>query len=329
MDYEQFKEQIRTAMIDRHPGSDVRSESIRKENGLVLDALIMQTDPTRSVTPTLYIRNYYEEYQQGLSFEACLERMEQDYNRHSPLDLSPELIIGFQKDFMRARPQIIYRLVSLDKNSELLDDVPHRIFHDLAVVYYLMMFIDEKTERVVMTIDPAEGTSHYSGASIMIHNENMKSWNVTEDDLFRAACENTPALLPSSFENIHDIINEMYRDLKVPVPDNEEFIPGSSGDGTWPMWVLSNIIRLYGASAMLYEDELNRISNRIGSPDFYILPSSIHELIIIPNDGNLKLDVSDLKSMVRTINKEEVSVREQLSDNIYYYNNRKKELCQL
>ena len=76
-----------------------------------------------------------------------------------------------------------------------------------------------------------------------------------------------------------------------------------------------NSHKLNGASAILYPNTLKGLYNKIGS--FYILPSSIHEVICVP-DKNANLEV--LKSTVKDANKTVVSQEEKLSDNVYYFN---------
>ena len=84
-----------------------------------------------------------------------------------------------------------------------------------------------------------------------------------------------------------------------------------------PMYVCTNTMKLNGAGTILYTGLLQEFADRVGS-DVFILPSSIHEMILIP--ANEYCDVDYLKDMVRTVNATEVAPEEILSDNVYYYN---------
>ena len=51
--------------------------------------------------------------------------------------------------------------------------------------------------------------------------------------------------------------------------------------------------------------------------DFFVLPSSVHEVLLIPDDGSMEL--SYLEQMVRDVNQQEVAPEERLSDNVFHY----------
>ena len=82
------------------------------------------------------------------------------------------------------------------------------------------------------------------------------------------------------------------------------------------MFVLTNSENCNGASAIFYPDILNRVSMQTGT-DLIILPSSTHEVILVPDDGSFR--VNDLERMVQNINRTEVAEKDQLSDHVYHY----------
>lgn len=81
------------------------------------------------------------------------------------------------------------------------------------------------------------------------------------------------------------------------------------------MWVLTNRKKLNGAAVMLYPEMFKKLADWTRS-DLYVLPSSIHEVIAIPDGG---ADPKILKSMVGAVNSSEVSKDEFLSENVYKY----------
>lgn len=76
---------------------------------------------------------------------------------------------------------------------------------------------------------------------------------------------------------------------------------------------------VFGASALLYDDVMSDIYNQLGG-DYYILPSSIHELLVIKADCDIPF--YELKAMVEEVNQTEVSETERLSDNVFYCDGR-------
>ena len=93
-----------------------------------------------------------------------------------------------------------------------------------------------------------------------------------------------------------------------------EHLHGSQ-EGRPTMYVLTNKNRCYGASCMLYPGLMYKFAEEHG--DFYLLPSSIHEVILIPMDDVISHE--DLCSMVREINENDVDITERLSDHVYFY----------
>ena len=91
---------------------------------------------------------------------------------------------------------------------------------------------------------------------------------------------------------------------------NEEF----------PMYVLTNSYRSYGASCMLYDGLLMKFARHIEA-DLYVVPSSVHEIILIPVDGDVTKE--GLDEMVRNVNSTELSKEEILSDTAYLFTREK------
>lgn len=86
------------------------------------------------------------------------------------------------------------------------------------------------------------------------------------------------------------------------------------------MYVLTNLFKINGAACMLYKEPLKLFSARVGK-DLYIIPSSIHEVIILPADNNICKN--ELNAMVQQVNKEEVAESDILSDHVYMYDREK------
>ena len=133
--------------------------------------------------------------------------------------------------------------------------------------------------------------SEFGNATILLRNEHIKAWDVSLDELYSTAAANTKSILPEIVDKMTDF-----------------------------MYVVSNSSRTLGASAILYEGILKKIEEQAGEK-FYILPSSIHELIIIPADYGI--DREHLELMVKEINETEVDREERLSNRVYYYDGEK------
>lgn len=81
------------------------------------------------------------------------------------------------------------------------------------------------------------------------------------------------------------------------------------------MYVLTNAEKMNGAAAILDSKTMEGISEKLGG-DFVIIPSSIHEVIILPLNT---ADTDTLNGMVNDVNASEVAPLDVLSNHVYKY----------
>ena len=89
------------------------------------------------------------------------------------------------------------------------------------------------------------------------------------------------------------------------------------------MYVLTNKQKMFGAGVIFYPGILELIESILGD-HFYILPSSVHECILVPDQGQYSR--IELKRMVKEVNDSQVEDEEILSYEIYYYDCKKEAL---
>ena len=156
----------------------------------------------------------------------------------------------------------------------------------------------------------------------------MESWNLTVKDLYQLAGVNTPRLFPPSIRTMEDVLQEVLEPMNesYPIYEEEEDITQEIPfhiESPHSMYILSNSSGINGASALLYPQVIEKFSNSIKS-NVYILPSSIHEVILVPFQE--EIDKSQLTQMVNEVNETQVSKEEVLSSSVYYYDRLRKEL---
>ena len=93
--------------------------------------------------------------------------------------------------------------------------------------------------------------------------------------------------------------------------------------GAAPMYVLTNQSKLDGAGALARDGVLDKIGDLMDS-NFYVLPSSIHEVLIVPDNGNMQ--TKELENMVKEVNASQVAPEDLLSDKVQYYDRTAKTL---
>lgn len=149
-------------------------------------------------------------------------------------------------------------------------------------------------------------------ASIKINNQMLEIWQIDENALYKLALNNTPMLLGDEITTLSGLLIELLDETEQPYDD---FLIEVT-EGSENLLVVSNRCKMSGASVILYDGMLQRIAKRLGG-NFYLLPSSIHEMICMPcRDCH---DERELVTMVRQINAERVLEEEVLSDNVYCY----------
>ncbi len=294
MTYEAFKQRLLKSLQEFFPhGTHISIRQFPHNNHIILDGLTI-LEPGSNVSPTIYLNHYYGHYQKGSTFASLQSKILQYYFDHSSVRT---VDTSFFSHFDNIRARIAYKLIHYGKNKELLAEIPHLPFLDLAIIFYCLM--------------QSGNSSH---ASILIYNEHLAYWDIPKEALFALAQKNTPLLLPHTFDSLADLILPTMKML----PDEGRHTAQKPLDSEMvPMYVLTNRQRLNGACCILYPDVLGQIANQF-QDSLYILPSSIHEVIILP--ASCAGDATELADLVREVNLTEVSPEEILSDSVYCYN---------
>lgn len=292
MTYDEFLDMIKDRAQERLGKLyKVSVEKLLDNNGVMKDTLCVNRVEEHT-TPMLYLNAYYDLYQGEMSLDNIMDEILEVYEWN-------ENCKGEFKDFESIKDRIIFRLVNSEKNTVLLQSVPHIHVLDLAVVYCIYK---EK-----------DGISKTG----LIRTEHLTEWNMTEQDLFDLAKINTPLCLTAEIKRMVDVMKEIARNYMGDSYSEDiidELLQGN-GDRK-PMYVLSNTKGIYGASCILYKDVLKDFSESQNC-DLIVLPSSIHEVILIPDDGTV--DMEGVREMVRMVNETEVTEEAFLSNEIYCF----------
>lgn len=295
----------------------VSVQNVTKNNGVVLSGLTF-TQKDVNISPTIYLEDFYKEYEEGREMEDIVEELKEIYYNSK---LEKDIDMNFFTNYDIARKNIVYKLINYEKNKVLLEEIPHKKYLDFAIVFYYLVDIKE-----------------FANATILIHNKHLAGWQVDVEQLYLVARENTPRLLKANFCGMMDILQELSEeDYYFSGRTNKSRSMNEEDDyELWMemhirkdetgMYVLSNFSRLYGAGVILYDGVLESCAKQLGA-DLYILPSSVHEVILIPDEGQITKE--KLEQMVREVNETQVEEQELLSDYIYYFSRREKKVQRL
>ena len=294
---EAFAGTVKTAM-EAHYGDGYRVtvQDVQKNNGLVLTGItILKKDC--NIAPTIYLNQAFEQYQEGRTLESICREFIRVYEEHK---VQKDFDASYVTDFAKVQNRICYKLINAEKNEVLLADVPHVLVEDLAVIFFILVSSD------------AEGTG-----TITIKNNMLELWDVNTDTLYELALANTQRLFRGSVQSMANVMMDILSKQMDEESAEEFYDMMVDADDVIPMYVCTNSMKLNGAGVIFYNGLLQEFAARVGS-DVFILPSSIHETLLIP--ANADMDVEYLRDMVRTVNRTEVAPDEILSDSVYRYN---------
>ncbi len=279
---------------------EVRLQEVTKNNNVTLQGLLILSR-THNVSPTIYLNPFWEAHEKGASLEAVVEKLLCIYREDTP---EKDVNMEFFKNFKKVKGRICYRLIHREKNRKFLKGIPHIEFLDLAICFFYAY----------------QGKVLGDGA-ILIHNSHMEMWKTDTAELLRLAQENSPRLFPWECGAMGSVAREILEEQEalgeccMSEEERQEIFEGV------PMKVLSNTSRVHGAACILYPGVLERLAGEEGA-DLYILPSSVHEVILLPVDDGEREEL--LKEMIAEVNQTMVEPEDVLSDSLYRYDRRKK-----
>ena len=296
MNYENFIVAVKEAVEKLCPNDRVVAKKITKNNSTILESISIFRGEEYAA-PTIYLESYFYEYMQGKSIETIARdiiEFSDMYRGRVEIDLK------MCESFEGVKNRVLCKVINREQNQVILENCPHRDFFDLAIVYYC----------VEMSSDNEYG-------SWLITNPIFGGWDTTEEELYNAAINNIKSQMGWQVIDIWDLLEEMTGE-KYDRGEYEENYEGPQ------MYVLTNEHRTFGAAGMLNFELLDEFFDEHGS--FFILPSSIHELILVCRQ-NMD-DAMNYKKMVEEVNETQVPQMEFLSNSVYFYD-RCEGLCKL
>lgn len=293
MIYNNFAEKVKAEVADKMGGRFMVSlKKVCKNNGVILQGLLI-TEEGQSVSPTIYLDAFWELYQNGMSVGEIVKEIICIYKSNMPEE---QISMDFFREFGKVRDRISFKLIHANKNAELLEQIPHVLFLDLAICFYYAYFSTELGSGVVL-----------------IYNSHVEMWNTSTAELMKLALVNTERIFGADIRSMEEILQEHFCENGEDVSFLHE--P--------PMYVLSNQKGIYGAACLLYPGLLETLSGE-WEANLFILPSSVHEVILLPDTGSE--DCIELKQMVSEVNASQKEQEGVLSDHIYYYDRTKKQI---
>jgi hypothetical protein len=311
LDYEEFKQEIKDNIKDFLPeeykDASVDIQTVTKNNGLELDGVMIR-QPDENIAPNVYVNAMFEDYQAGRDMSDIMAEIADIRVENEPKhDFNVSNVINFDS----IKDNIVPKLVNAEMNAEELAGRPHEMVDDLAVVY------------TVIVQNNDEGR-----ASMPLTNELFEKYGISQEELHSVAMANMENFEKPTFKSMHDtMVDVMLGDMTASFGGDEEaaraYIEEMLPPEEVQMFVVSNEAKLNGAASMLDDKLMDQVTEQLGE-DFFVIPSSIHECIVIPNDGSI--NVEDMTQMIQEVNATQVLPQERLSDHAYMYDSDQHQL---
>ncbi|MGI5892470.1 MAG: DUF5688 family protein [Bacillota bacterium] len=289
MSYEEFKawaaDEIRAWLPPEYADADVSIHRMEKL-GLAYDGMTVVRSGQRAAA-AVNLTAFYDMYQEGKTTGDIIHEM-----ADVAVMQAPQMEYSVFSDYEAAKDYLFIRVANKEANADVLAGMPHKEVEDLAITYHVLVNHDQN-----------------GIASAPVTDDLLRHYGVTAEQLHEDAIANSQRMLPAQLDSMQNMLFGMMTPEASDTLRDEPY-PGST------MLVLTNNVQLNGAAALFYPGVMDQAAERLGG-NFIVLPSSTHEVIMIPADG--MTDFRSLEQMVKDINRSQVAPEERLSDHVYHY----------
>lgn len=267
LNFEEFNKVLTDRIKNEFPGYEVVTREIQKDNGVVQPGIEIR-EPKSNAAPVFYPEKLYDAYQNGTGMDELIEMIKNSVKLAVPYNIAE-----ISKEFILKSVRL--SAINTEKNTERLKSVPSFSMLDLSFI-----------PRCIL--------SDNQTASFVVNNDMLKSYGITEEELFESAKANTS-------KDLHTVtLSTMF------APECGEF----------PMYAITNRFKTYGAGILGCDKALEKIGDWLYG-DYVIIPSSLHEIIVMPAPE--VTSVADIREIISMVNETQISRTEYLSNNLYFY----------
>ena len=306
MNFEAFmdsiKKHIKEYLPESYQDAQVTIREQQKLNNRYMGLTVIRPGDDR--IPTINLTDLYRQSYENPRFRITdvLEQISQIIQRE------PEHFdVSRLTQYKEAKKHLFMRVSNIEENLQVLDNVPYVKRADLAITFHIAV---EENEA--------------GRASAIVTNNMMENFGVTRNQLYKDALENSSFIAPVMIDNLGEVVGRMeIEEMEARGASEEEIRKAEERiyvESQYnPMFVVTNETLLYGGSAIFYPGVMDQLGEVLNG-DFFILPSSVHETLVVPDDG--RISCHELKAMVMAINEKEVAPEDRLADEVYHYDTR-------
>ena len=266
---------------------EIKETTVLKEGG-ERECIIVGPSKDGRIGVCIYPEDAFLAYQDGISAEEFVNDRLDAFAAMEKNGIGlPELSRNYAEKHLYAK------LINRSGNQALLSTIPHQdVKDDLSIIARVR--VDDHS-------------------SFLVTDELLPRLQMTKEEILEKACQNTEQM-EYRCQTMREVMIEQFgmSEDQVPQPDNG-FSP----------WVLTNKAAADGAYALVSPKAMELAYRTLGE-NFHVLPSSVHELILVPDSAGISARF--LQEMVRSVNEQTVEPKERLSDSVYHYDGKEKKL---
>lgn len=288
MDYREFVDQVSKDLSERLEGAEVSARQVDKLQGEGYYGISVQPEGS-NIGVTMNLKGAYDRMADGVSYEEALGNVMnsvEDAMSNRPNVRAAELV-----DYDIMKEKLMVQVVPTAENQEMLAGIPHMEQEDMSLVY---RFVFETNENGM--------------ASTLVTNQMLDTFGITAEQLHADAMANAPEKFPAKVRSMQEVLAEL-------MGIEPEMFP----DEPAGMFVATCNDGVNGAGCIFYPEFMDQAAEKLQG-DFFILPSSVHECILLPDNG--EMSSHELEAMVQEINATEVQPQDRLSDSVYHYDSK-------
>lgn len=302
LNFKEFQEYIKNNVKDYLPESykdaDIQFRDVVKNNDVHLTGVMIKRE-NETLTPNIYINELYEKYSSGMNLDEIVGDIADLRIEHDPPE-EAQSISSIFTNYEMVKQRLEIHLCDMELNRDKLKNQVYTEQGDFAATYHIKI----------------GGDGMLRGSAAVTPNL-LKGWGITEEQL-REDSLRAEHSKGAVFTDIEELVAEKTFGLKAANLLDKQNDIIDNGDG-FSLYCLTCEDYRYGASMILREDVMDKVSKLMGG-DFYILPSSIHETLIVPTTTQMTLE--DMSIMVQDANKEAVEPEDKLSDKVQFYDSK-------
>ena len=305
MNMYEFNEAVVTAIKAKIPEPlkediEVAVREVIKTNDEVLHGVVIMI-PDRDMAPTIYLEECYREFENGITIDQIADEI---------IAISAEAYQNapnfeeFPMNYENIKDRLVVQLVDAEKNKARLKDLVYEVVgNGFVLIPYVVMKEDaDGSMRAAVTKDLA------------------KEFDYDIAQLMETAFFNTATIYQPTFAEISSMFS-----VGTMTEQHNPMRSDFTIDPNMGMYVLSNTTKFNGANVLFYPGMTKRIGDLLGK-NYYVLPSSIHEMIIVPEGTGPTL--KDFQKMVKEANNTVVEPRDVLSDKVLFFDRERNRLIE-